>query len=463
MKRRDFLKLSLAGGAALAAPALPRLALSAPSFLKLEAVTRTLDINGRAASVFGLHGPDGKPGLRLKAGDRFSVALKNTLAEPTMIHWHGLRPPFRQDGLPDMPMPLLKAGEERLYDFPVGDAGTHWMHAHTLQEQNLLAAPLIVGRATPDDAQEVVILLHDFSFTPAAELLANLKKGMPGMAGMDHAAHAGHDMGAMDLNDIEYDAYLANDRTLNDPEVVRVEKGGRVRLRVINAATSTVFTIDTGSLEATLTAVDGQDVKPLKGRRFPLAMGQRADILLTLPADTSNAFPILALREGTPHRTGVILATAGSRVSKIADKGDATGPVMDFSIERQLRAASPLATRKPDRIINATLTGNMATYDWDFTSDEGFKVRTGERVAVNITNHSMMSHPIHLHGHRFQITAIDGAPLSGALRDTVQIPPHASVSLAFDADNPGMWAFHCHHLYHMASGMMQMLEYEGIV
>ncbi len=96
-----------------------------------------------------------------------------------MVHWHGLLPAWDQDGVPDMPMPLLKAGETRRYSLPAGNPGTHWMHAHTLQEQNLLAAPLIVRgpEELARDEQEVVVLLHDFSFTPAEELLAKLKSG----------------------------------------------------------------------------------------------------------------------------------------------------------------------------------------------------------------------------------------------------------------------------------------------
>ena len=78
---------------------------------------------------------------------------------------------------------------------------------------------------------------------------------------------------AMDINDIEYDAYLANDRTLDDPEVFRVERGGSVRLRLINGATATAFWIDTGLLEGEAIAVDGNGIVPVRGRRFPLGMG----------------------------------------------------------------------------------------------------------------------------------------------------------------------------------------------
>lgn len=139
------------------------------------------------------------------------------------------------------------------------------------------------------------------------QMMSNMKPG-GGMAGM----------GAMDLNDIQYDAYLANDRTLADPEVVRVERNGRVRLRIINAATATAFTIDTGGLSGELIAVDGQDVVPVTDTGFPIVMGQRLDIRLELPKE-GGAFPVLALREGARERTGIVLATP-------CENGDARRP-----------------------------------------------------------------------------------------------------------------------------------------
>ena len=77
-------------------------------------------------------------------------------------------------------------------------------------------------------------------------------------------------------------------------------------------------------------------------------------------------------------------------------------------------------------------------------------------------NMSMMSHPMHLHGHQFQVTNINGVDIPGAVRDTVLIPPMSMVTIAFDADNPGNWPLHCHHLYHMATGMMAHVAYEDI-
>ena len=91
-------------------------------------------------------------------------------------------------------------------------------------------------------------------------------------------------MGGMDLNDVAYDAFLANDRTLDDPDIVRVEKGQRLRLRIINGAAATNFMVDLGALSGELRHVDGRPIEPVAGSRFPLAIAQRADIFVTLPA-----------------------------------------------------------------------------------------------------------------------------------------------------------------------------------
>jgi FtsP/CotA-like multicopper oxidase with cupredoxin domain len=104
----------------------------------------------------------------------------------------------------------------------------------------------------------------------------------------------------------------------------------------------------------------------------------------------------------------------------------------------------------------------MAAYTWGIDGADGLVVKRGERIEVTIANASMMAHPMHLHGHHFQVVAINGTPIAGAVRDTVLLPPMASVVLAFDADNPGRWPLHCHHLYHMATGMMAYVTYDGI-
>jgi FtsP/CotA-like multicopper oxidase with cupredoxin domain len=365
---------------------------------------------------------------------------------------------------------MLKPGENRAFDFQIDRPGTYWMHAHTLQHQNLLAAPLVVlsEEDAKADMQEVVILLHDFSFTPAQELLAGLTGGKTtGHHSMDHGAMDMSEKGqgsmnmdamdGMDLNDIEYDAYLANDRTLDDPEVVAVEKGGRVRLRIINGAASTAFTLSTGSIAATLLAVDGQAVAAIEDRLFPMTMGQRIDLLVNIPK-AGGAFPILALREGAPERTGIILATPGAGIAKVATRSEERGLLLDLALEGNLKAIEPLATRPADLEYMVHLTGDMMSYQWGLMGADELRAKPGQRVEISMMNMSAMAHPMHLHGHHFQVVGIDGVPMSGALRDTVLVLPGKTVRIAFDAGAQGRWAFHCHHLYHMETGMMAFMN-----
>lgn len=483
LTRRRFVQGATTIAAAMLAPPSGFAQSSAPKTLR--ATTRTIEVAGKAATVFGLLDEQGRHGLTFDAGDRFAVRFANRSGEPTLVHWHGLTPPWQQDGTPGISAPLLPDGADADYDFLLSRPGTNWMHAHTLQEQKLMAAPLVIRDPEERnlDEQEVVVLLHDFSFRSPEELLADLQDGMQGHGmmgpGRMHSpgAMGGGMMGGgmmrggrsrsmpmgmsgMDVNDIEYDAYLANDRTLDDPEVFGVDRGGKIRLRLINGSTATAYTVDLGMLEGELVAVDGMPVQPYAGRRFPLSMGQRLDIRLVLPNE-AGAWPILALREGGRQRTGFVLATADATVNRITALADEPGPLVDIDLDAWLAAAQPLADRPADRRVDVLPTGGMHGYRWTM---EGMPnpqpVANGERVEVTMRNMSMMAHPMHLHGHHFQVVGIDGRRFSGPLRDTVIVPPMREVTIAFDADNPGIWAFHCHHLYHMAAGMMGHIQYD---
>lgn len=478
LSRRQFLASTTAAVASLGwlkpDPLFAAATDADPIFLRVE--SRIIDVLGKPAKVYGLIQPGGAPGIVAEAGKRFRVRLENAIDAPTLIHWHGLLPPYGQDGVPDLPQPLLEAGRSYDYDFPLETPGTHWMHAHTLQEQQLLAAPLIVEDAAEAgrDEQAVVVLLHDFSFKAPEEILAGLTgagtMAMPGHESMGAAAAPGGMAGmgggmAMDINDVDYDAYLANDRTLDDPEVFRVEAGGRVRLRLINGATATAFWIDLGALAGQAIAVDGNPITPVAGSRFPLGMGQRIDIRIDLPSE-QGAWPVLALREGAVERTGFVLATRDGAVRRIELKGGTAPAALDAAFEAMLEPERPLPGKAADRTDAVTLGGDMTAYVWTLdgrTWDQRrpIPVSRGERIEVSLRNQSMMGHPIHLHGHHFQVVGIDGRSLSGAVRDTVWVPPMREVTIAFEANNPGAWAFHCHHLYHMATGMMTSVEYDA--
>jgi FtsP/CotA-like multicopper oxidase with cupredoxin domain len=365
------------------------------------------------------------------------------------------------------------------------------MHSHDgLQEQSLMTAPLIIHEAAElrEDRQEVVLMLHDFTFRKPDEVLARLTgtsasgaqaivdKSMEapvtvaagdvpelGATGLPAGAPG---RGAMrrDLNDVDYDAFLANDLTLADPEIVQIERGGRVRLRIINGASASQFWIDLGELTGRVVAADGQPVHPVAGTRFPITIAQRLDLLIDLPG--AGAFPVLARLEGTGRQTGIVFATPGARISQIADSGQAAPPV-DNSLEVRLEAAKPLPPRAPDLVHTIALDGGMKPYRWSMNGKYWPQITPlmldkGQRVEIDLVNASMMAHPMHLHGHAFQVIAIDGRPIKGAVRDTILVAPMQRVRIAFDADNPGRWAFHCHNLYHFVTGMMTEFRYQGI-
>jgi len=456
----------------------------------LSVSTRTLDVKGRAATVFGVTGQSGRQGVFAREGERFSGVVRNGTKDPLVMHWHGqVQAAFDQDRSRPNGGELAPGAEDR-HDFML-TAGTHWMHAHQLSEQQLLAAPMITIERNAPKAQEVVLMLHDFSFRPPAEILSTLggsaahsghaatsgsttRQGTPG--GMDHGGggKAGvrpgggmmpgiGSMGGMRVhaNDVQYDAYLANDRTLDDPDVVRVEKGGSVRLRIINGGTATAFFVDTGALDAECIAVDGSRCYPLRGRLFPLAQGQRIDLMVSIPA-AGGAFPIFAQVEADRRRTGIVLATAGAAIAKLDGSAKETAPNTTLSLDERLRAHSPLRDRKPDRTFHLML-GEEAGYRWTINGKvhgqhEPLNAKIGERIEIMFMNPTSMMHPMHLHGHHFQVVGTRAGRFSGPVRDTIIVPPHTPVVVAVDLDKAGDWFLHCHHLYHMATGMMTDLR-----
>jgi FtsP/CotA-like multicopper oxidase with cupredoxin domain len=491
ISRRRFVALAgtCLGAELVSSRALANVLYSAPDLpqsaapVTLRAQMRTLEINGRAATVMGLQQPGGAQGFTSTVNRPFKVVLENKLSVPTAIHWHGLHPPNNQDGVPGVTQPVIRPDSSVLYDFPLQPAGTHWMHSHQgLQEAFLLSAPLIVHDPADHtrDEQEVILFLGDFSFTPPKELYAKLRQPsnrvMQRMAAKTTTPTSSltgmkMTMGKRDVNDMNYDAYLANDRTLDDPEVTRVEKGERVRLRIINGSSGTNYFVDLGHLSGELIATDGMPVHPVHGSLFPLAIAQRIDLRIRLPHE-AGAFPILALREGSREQTGIVLTTGSPQIKRLPQKNTTAAGLLTLGLEGRLVAADPLMPKPIDQTHVLRLQGDMAAYTWRInghafnTENPGAEaaqvhVRYGQRVALKFVNETGMSHPMHLHGHSFQVVDINGTAFKGALRDTVLVPPRTTVTVAFDANNPGLWYVHCHVLWHLAAGMATLVQYDA--
>ncbi|MCJ2178405.1 copper resistance system multicopper oxidase [Novosphingobium album (ex Hu et al. 2023)] len=152
-----------------------------------------------------------------------------------------------------------------------------------------------------------------------------------------------------------------------------------------------------------------------------------------------------------------------------ADRMDFPGLGLDQAGHRVLTYKQLTAARtnpdlrRPSRLKEIHLTGNMERYMWSFdgqkfdaVTDKPIRFAFNERVRVRLVNDTMMVHPIHLHGHFFEL--VNGAPSDRQPRKhTVNVQPGGSATFDLTADTPGDWPFHCHLFYHMHQGMFQIV------
>lgn len=432
--------------------------------VELQTTTKTITVGGKEVNVLALSQPDGTLGLRAVKGQPFNVKLTNTMQVPTSIHWHGIILPNNQDGVAFVTQFPIYPDTSYHYQYPLIQSGTYWMHSHfSLQEQSLLSAPLIIN--DPNEKkfdQEAILFLADFSFKSPMEIYQQLKYNCKKLEMKTKK------MSMPDLIDVDYDAFLINYRTIETPEILRVLSGDTVRLRIINGASATNFFIDLGILKGEAIAVDGNRIEPVAGSQFEIAVAQRLDIVVTIPAN-GGTFPILAKGEGTNKQAGYILTTYENLPNlELASTTNEKAGALTNSQEKTFHALYPLNKKPIDNHIVVELGGNMTTYEWTLNGQiwpevTPLLVKKGQRVEIIFKNSTFMSHPMHLHGHVFQVTSINGQSIDGALRDTVLVMPKSTLAIQFDADNPGVWPLHCHILYHLEAGMFTVLRYENFI
>ncbi|MCB5170031.1 multicopper oxidase family protein [Streptomyces bambusae] len=454
--------------------------------VRVTATAATLDL-GAGRSVRTWAYGDRLPGqeVRVTAGDTLALTLANHLPEATSLHWHGLALRNDMDGVPGLTQKAVRPGGAHTYRFAVPHPGTYWFHPHSgVQLDRGLYAPLIVEDPREPLAydQEWVVVLDDWvdgvdGSTPDA-VLAELSKGM---AGGGHAGHgaggtggtagspppgagpsrimtgARSDVLGADAGDVAYPHYLVNGRTPEDPAVFTARPGDRIRIRIVNAGGDTAFRVALGGHEMTVTHTDGFPVVHTRARSLLLGMGERYDVLVTAQ---DGVFPLTALAEGKDRTALAVLRTGGGAAPAAGVRpAELTGRPLTAD---RLRAAPSVAlpARTPDRTVKIRLTGGMEKYDWAFdgapyTADRLHPVKAGERVRLVFANSTSMWHPLHLHGHTFALANVPG----GVRKDTAVVLPNGTLTVDFDADNPGLWMIHCHNVYHAEAGMMTVLGY----
>ncbi|MFE3190233.1 multicopper oxidase family protein [Nocardia sp. NPDC059240] len=450
-----------------------RVAGAATRDVGLRAAPTTVDLGGVQVRTWAYG--DALPGkeIRLAKGEVLRAELTNALPAPTTVHWHGLALRNDMDGAPDLTQPAVAPGGSFRYEFTVPDAGTYFFHPHVgVQLDRGLYAPLIVE--DPADGKdydlEAVVVLDDWldgvdGRDPDQQLRKLQQQGMGGMdmGGMDHGgmsmsgdpnAPLGSDAG--DITDYPY--YLLNGRIGTDPVTFTGRPGQRMRLRIINAASDTAFRIAVGGHRLRVTHSDGFPVQPVSTDSLLLAMGERYDAVIDL---ADGVFPLVASAEGKNGQAIALIRTGGG-AAPAADVRPAELSTPPLTGDKLVAAESVrLPARKPDRILEVALGMGKGNYVWTingkaFPDHDMLNVSAGERIRLRFANHTMMFHPMHLHGHTYQVVNPAG---TGARKDTSIVLPMQTVEADFDANNPGQWMIHCHNAYHGEAGMMSVLSY----
>jgi multicopper oxidase len=446
---------------------------------QLRARSARVDLGGRVVDTwtFGTALPGTT--VRATAGDRVKVAFANDLPAETSVHWHGLAIRNAMDGVPGVTTPPVSAGGQFAFDFVVPYAGTHWFDPHTgLQLDRGLYAPFIVDDPHEPGSydHEWILVLDDWTDGVGGspeQIFADLKAGssttstgasasagMGGMGGMDMSGTGSMGGSGMtgDGGDVAYPLYLINGRGTSDPDVLTAKKGQRVRLRIINAGADTMFDVAVGGHRMQVTHSDGYPVDPVSTQSLRIGMGERYDATITLG---DGVFPVVARPVGKSGTARALIRTgAGTAPAADALPGELNAqPLTVSSLHAGVGAA--LEGRTPSSTQNLRLAGSMSTYVWTingrtYDNTRALTAHLGRTTRLRIQNMSMMSHPIHIHGHTFQIGPAGG---TGPRKDTVLVVPMRAVEVDLLADNPGKWMIHCHNAYHAEAGMMTRLEY----
>jgi blue copper oxidase len=478
VSRRDFVRLSaataaiapLVGGAwdplrvLLPAAAAERGPLYRPPVLGM----RDLTLTARAATAEiapGVSSPiltlgDGPvaPTLRVARGERATVRLQNHLGEPTILHWHGFRPPESADGHPRL---AVGPGAHYDYDFVVDEPpGLYWYHPHphmlTARQVHLgMAGALIVtdpseaSLGLPSDEDTLTLILQDKR--PDAE------------GRISYAVTMGHDM---------MEGLLGTTAYVNGVRAPRAEvAAGLTRLRIVGAANARIFRVAlSNGRPLQLIGTDGGYLDaPRELPWIDVSTGERIDVLADLsgiPVGESVLLQSLAFE--SPYR-GMGMMGMGGRVPN----GGAMD-LMELAVTRPARArlrvptrlvplaakrSTPPATLREFRFASArmqhTINGQMHEME---RVDVAVPFGATERWVFQ--NDGPFPHPVHMHAVHFRVVGREGGrgqlfPWEDGWKDTVLVYPgeRVAVDATFDRHR-GLFLMHCHNLEHEDHGMM---------
>jgi FtsP/CotA-like multicopper oxidase with cupredoxin domain len=432
---------------------------------------------GKTVKAMAYNGRIPGPEIRVREGERVRIRLKNSLAEPTTIHWHGVDVPNPMDGVPGITQKPVAPGETFVYEFEARPAGTRWYHTHVDEHRQLdlgLAAPLIIEPAGANEPmaydREVTLVLDDWvtGTGPAVPPMPDGVAGGGGMGGMMGGRGMGGMMGGMmgDAKMPPYDTMTINGKAYPATEPLHLGKGERVRLRLVNASNEHTHVVRLAGHRLHVTHTDGNPLRrAVEVDAIPLAPSERSDAVVI--AQRPGAWLLQCLQPG--H------ADAGERMHVFYEGHERARPapaeerLADLTLWHpglgRGQAVLPAATGGT-RTFDLTLSGGMMGSDvWTinrkvYPKTDPLSVKRGDLVRIRLGNMSPETHPMHLHGQSFRLLALNGIRYAEpVVKDTVDVAAHmGSAVFEFAAHNPGEWFFHCHKPMHMMGGMITLVK-----
>ncbi len=440
------------GASALAL--LPTAVRSAASSDVLEArigEIQLVDGDFPMTKVWGFNGGVPGPEIRVAQGARVQRRLVNSLPQATAVHWHGLRIDNKMDGVPGLTQEVVPIGQDFDYDFTPPDAGTFWYHAHNQSTEQVargLFGVLIVEEDQPPEVDlDLTVVVDDWRLTPETQI----NDGFDQAHDWTHAGRLGNFI-----------------KGWAAPDVAGVMKNQRLRLRLINVATARVMPLRLTGLSGRIVAVDGMPLlQPVPAQDLVLAPAQRMDLIVDVTGDVGSSVLVemghakewYALKDfkitgsASNSKRGPIQALPSNPIKRLRDVSGAQ------SVALKMEGGAMGGLRQG--IYQGRLMDTAKLVDngqiWTFNGVAGMtdaplaEIAKGETLRIPIENDTAFPHAMHLHGNHFQEVMPDGS--FGPLRDTLLVERGETREIAFVAENPGDWLFHCHMLSHQAAGM----------
>lgn len=395
--------------------------------------------------------------IRVRRGDRVVRQLTNALPQATTIHWHGIRIDHAMDGVPGISQPPVPPGSQFLYDFAANDAGTYWYHSHVRSweqvARGLSGALIIDEHAPPDVDQDEILVLDDWRL----DQYAQLDESFGSMRDWSHSGRIG--------NFVTVNGLAAHGMT--------VRRNARMRLRLINAANARIFTIGMRGLTGSVVALDGQPLEtPEPMNQIRLAPAQRADIIVDVTeAQSGEAFLISHERDGDYALTTFAVDAAERKTRREVATALQLNDVPTLgNLTKAVHARLQMSGGAMGNMRSAMLNGVDTEIQelvrkgkaWAFNGVAGhdqnplLELKLGQTALIDLSNDTRWPHAMHLHGHHFRQVLESGQ--IGPLRDTLLLDAGQTAQIAFVADNPGDWLFHCHMLEHAAAGMSTLVR-----